>query len=238
MAVPKAKPKAKKKLAPGRAAVTMPKPKPKPKPKPSPKPTEAPARAGTFPADTPAPKAFPANTPAPAPGLQPKGSPTPYRGFGSPPPTPTPPPPHGLGNGVLVHWGGLSSQHVHLRYGQPLRIAGARGFNQWVQLMVVNPAPHFGNGVARPLTSFPAKLDARQKYQWLGAVGNIRHQHWAIARGPSFEIESEAFLALYERLNGESGYLWPMRFLCYVVVDPPPNRGGTVYYKLVVTITK
>ncbi|MDB5099757.1 MAG: hypothetical protein JWM80_4178 [Cyanobacteria bacterium RYN_339] len=218
-----------------------PKPKPKPTAKPSPAPTATPTpRPSVFPAFSPLPGGvFPAGTPAPAPGSKfPKASATPtYRGFGSPPPTPTPPPPHAALGAVFVNWGGLSTQAVTLRYGQPLRLRGAKGFNRPLHLFVVNPNEHFTQTNATAFARFPKKLTYAEKLAWLGDAGAFKHLHWAIARGTALDLQSEAFLSLYERIaGGETGYIWPMRFLFYVAVAPP--RARPVYYKLVVTVTK
>jgi hypothetical protein len=239
-AKPASKPK------PGTKPTVQAKPNAKPAPSPSP-------RRNVFPAGTPSPAVFPAATPrfglSPTPrGVFPAGTPSPgkfpgalpsYRGFGSPPPTPTPPPPHGVPGAVLVHWGGLSTQAVTLRYGQKLKLRGAKGFNRTLHLFVVNPNEHFTQTNATPFARFPAKLTHAQKLAWLGDAGHFVHLHWAIARGPALDIDPEAFLALYDRITGGgTGYLWPMRFLFYVAVVPPAGRGSEVYYKLAVTITR
>jgi hypothetical protein len=135
----------------------------------------------------------------------------------------------------MVNWGGLSTHAVTLKYGQKLKLRGAKGFNRPMHLFVVNPNEHFTQTNATPFARFPAKLTHPQKLAWLGDAGAFKHLHWAIARGPQLDVDPEAFLSLYERIYGTS-YLWPMRFLFYVAVVPP--AGGEVYYKLAVTITR
>jgi hypothetical protein len=218
----------------------------KPTPRPLAWPTAPPlarptTRPGTFPQATPMHGAFPAYTPSPAGQGKTSGPQTgarqPYRAGHSPPPTPTPPPPRAMGGPwVSVSWGGIGTTHKTLRQGESLKLRRAKGYNQPIQLLIVNPESHEAPYATRPFNQFPSKLNHVQKLAYLGDREHFRHLNWVIARAVELNIMPEAFGQLFEQLNS-AGQVpqWPMKFLFYVVVVPR-GRNQEVYYKLLVTV--
>jgi len=112
-----------------------------------------------------------------------------------------------------------------------MRILQAPGQTRSLSLVAVDPHDH-ASGRPVTLSRFPHRMSADAKWTVLGDGQGLRHRHWAVAQGPALVVQPEAFLFLHDEIWGAGvGYLWPVKFLFYVV-------AGDTWRKVVVTLDR